>query len=283
MSKLMMVIVAVICTKYLAQYWARAETGTGYFSTWSALQHHIRTAHPPTCPHPSCKGKTFTAQKGLRAHLKIHAERNLEVDLESAMVNSGDEDAERPRKRRRGGELGRDWICPEPACGKDFKSKKALTTHHSVTHLGRRDFICPDSDCQRAFGYKHLLQRHVAKVHALPHSNEDRSDSDEESGDSDALMESPSGIDFITGNAYAIRSQTLLSNANSLRCPYPSWPDYASDAPSGSNTICQYVFSRAYDLRRHMLSEHGRQIQKGVVDAWVRTAKQTKAVPDAQE
>ena len=88
----------------------------------------MRTAHPPTCPHPACAGKTFSAQKGLRAHLKIHAERELEAALEQHCgVTQGDggEDGDlegRPRKRRRGGEVGRDWVCEHPGCAKDFKS-----------------------------------------------------------------------------------------------------------------------------------------------------------------
>ena len=87
----------------------------------------MRTAHPPTCPHAACAGKTFSAQKGLRAHLKIHAERELEAALERQCgVAADDDDLEdgegRPRKRRRGGEVGRDWVCEEVGCGKDFKS-----------------------------------------------------------------------------------------------------------------------------------------------------------------
>ncbi len=86
-----------------------------FYTTWSALQHHIRMAHPPTCPHPSCHGKTFTTQKGLRAHEKIHAERDVEAAL----------DSEPPRKKRRGGEVGRDWVCDVEGCSKDFKSVSA--------------------------------------------------------------------------------------------------------------------------------------------------------------
>ena len=94
-----------------------------YYSTWSALQHHTRTAHPPTCPYPSCNGKTFTQQKGLRAHLKIHAQRDQEADIDDAIHGSASENEdEPPRKRRRGGEVGRDWVCKVDGCGKDFKS-----------------------------------------------------------------------------------------------------------------------------------------------------------------
>lgn len=94
-----------------------------YYQTWSALQHHMRTAHPPTCPYQSCKGKTFTLQKGLRAHLKIHAQRDQEAELSDAIIGFDSEaEAERPRKRRRGGEVGRDWVCEVDGCVKDFKS-----------------------------------------------------------------------------------------------------------------------------------------------------------------
>ncbi|GAA5888654.1 hypothetical protein JCM6882_009035 [Rhodosporidiobolus microsporus] len=42
------------------------------FPTWTLLQRHTKTAHPPTCPHPACKGKTFTTNRGLRNHLVLH-------------------------------------------------------------------------------------------------------------------------------------------------------------------------------------------------------------------
>lgn len=85
----------------------------------------MRAAHPPTCPYAACGGRTFSAQKGLRAHLRIHAERELEAELERHCgAGAGDEGEadDRPRKRRRGGEVGRDWACEEPGCEKDFKS-----------------------------------------------------------------------------------------------------------------------------------------------------------------
>jgi general transcription factor IIIA len=95
-----------------------------YFSTWTSLQHHIRTAHPPTCVHPSCKGKTFSSQKGLRAHEKIHEQRDLEAEIEAVAVADlgSDADIGKTGKRRRGGEIGRDWKCDNEGCTKDFKS-----------------------------------------------------------------------------------------------------------------------------------------------------------------
>lgn len=83
----------------------------------------MRTVHPPTCPHPECNGKTFTAQKGLRAHMKIHEQRNVEAELQAALAeNTLDSDSGLPKKRRRGGEVGRDWVCDVLGCDKDFKS-----------------------------------------------------------------------------------------------------------------------------------------------------------------
>ncbi|TFY59614.1 hypothetical protein EVJ58_g5676 [Rhodofomes roseus] len=238
-----------------------------YFANWTALQHHMRTAHPPTCPYPSCSGKTFTAQKGLRAHLKIHAERDLEAELE--------------------------------------KAEEART--------GRRDFAC--SICGRTFGYKHLLQRHTAQTHPTePVSSDSESEDDAgeiseggTEGSSDEQEDDDPGgreetakpsvtfsIDFITGAAYDTRSQARLNNGTrSLRCPFPDLPpsfcvnnggngvaadDGATTTPTTTGQPrCQYVFSRAYDLRRHLLAEHEVEVAKEVVDEWVKSTKAARA------
>ncbi|PCH33538.1 hypothetical protein WOLCODRAFT_112004 [Wolfiporia cocos MD-104 SS10] len=253
-----------------------------YFATWSALQHHMRTAHPPTCPYASCNGKTFTTRGHLRAHLKTHAERDLEMDLDNAVYGSArEDDAEPLRKRRRGGEVGLDWVCQELDCGKEFKSKFALNTHHNVKHLGRRDFVCPEPDCQRAFGYKHLLQRHTARFHndasSTSESEASQGDDEDEEQEQQTL-----DIDFITGNAYSLRSQARLGDAKVLQCPHPNLPAELSGAdtpvPSSSSasSTCCYVFSRAYDFKRHLLSEHGLEVERERLDRWVHNAKTQK-------
>ena len=100
-----------------------------YFPTWTALQAHTRTAHPATCPYPSCNGKTFTQQKGLRDHLKIHEQREIEDAMNAQVRNElgDDEDDGRELKKRRGGEVGRDWRCEEVDCEKKFKSVSIIT------------------------------------------------------------------------------------------------------------------------------------------------------------
>ena len=179
-----------------------------------------------------------------------------------------------------------------------------------MTHLGRRDFAC--QTCGRAFGYKHLLQRHAAKAHPADpakSASESESESESERGDEcaggeekgraggEGGKEPPTAfsIDWITGAAYDARAQARLSSGvRSLRCPFPDLPpslrrgclgegeDAASAdeaaAPSASGgSRCLYVFSRAYDLRRHLLAEHALEIGREVVDAWVRSAKAAKA------
>lgn len=98
-----------------------------YYPTWTNLQAHIRAQHPPTCPYPQCKGKTFTQQRGLKAHLKIHGEREAEENVDHIVMDEGDEEES---KRRRGGEYGRDWKCPVDDCDKEFKSVCLILLFH---------------------------------------------------------------------------------------------------------------------------------------------------------
>lgn len=272
-----------------------------YFTTWTALQHHTRVDHPPTCTHPYCNGRVFASQKGLRAHQMLHEERDAEARLYAEMHDSDAEDSDGeapPRKKRRGGELGRDWKCDMDTCDKSFKSvfkyssvaiplnhaytydeqKKALTTHIRVNHQGRRDFVCPHSSCQRAFGYKHLLQRHLAKIHkpsgGATSSEAEETEIDAHAHDSDALLD----IDAITGNSYSKRASEKVDAAKALRCPHPRLealgiPTIAPAPVVELQSSCDYVFSRAYDLRRHLRANHGIELEKALIDKWVAKQK----------
>lgn len=100
-----------------------------YFQTWSELQAHHRDEHPRTCPHIECEGQTFTTQKGLRAHLKVHEERAADAEMGLIVGDEDDEvavtDVESTRvakRTRRGGESGREWECEEAGCELAFKS-----------------------------------------------------------------------------------------------------------------------------------------------------------------
>ena len=107
-----------------------ANSSPTFFSTWSALQSHIRTSHPPTCQYPSCNGRIFATQGNLRAHIKLHDERDAELQLEAHLAQNDDD--EPLKKKRRGGEQGRDWQCDVPGCDKDFKSVSAIVVTFQV-------------------------------------------------------------------------------------------------------------------------------------------------------
>ncbi|KAF8517174.1 hypothetical protein BU17DRAFT_50145 [Hysterangium stoloniferum] len=232
-----------------------------YFSTWTSLQAHLRNKHPPMCPHSECNGRVFASQKGLKGHLKVHEERDMEDSLEYAVGAD-----ERPAKRRRGGEVGRDWICEVEGCPKAFKSKKALTTHHNITHLGRRDYAC--SDCGQTFGYKHLLQRHTAKMHSSSATEAATSSSEDSEGEGAG---EPSSIAWITGQSYTYPSTHNNTRRRLVPCPWPNRFDSASeDTGETSERPCAFIFSRAYDLRRHLKADHTLELTKDEVDGWVR-------------
>jgi general transcription factor IIIA len=173
----------------------------------------------------------------------------------------------------------------------DFFQKKALTTHHTITHLGRRDFVCAVEGCGRSFGYKHILQRHQARGHDQDRSKAEEDEDCEHHGDADGesseaerprpkkrktrRAQSPniSIIDEITGVAYEERTARTPAP---LRCPHPAMDGLPSTPPGESLNLwidtapCEYVFGRAYDLRRHLRAVHGVDLDKEILDAWAR-------------
>lgn len=247
-----------------------------FFAKWTALQRHIRDVHPPTCPHSEC-GRTFASHANLRAHLTLHDQRvaNDALAHESDVEDDEHEaEGDRPRKRmRRGGEMGRIWRCALDDCTKTFKSKRALMVHAKVSHLGARDFVCDVPRCGKAFGYKHLLQRHTLSAHTLhpPSSTED----DGESSSAPADPAQPlSTIDFITGKLYMAQKRSAPNGHALVTCPYPThFCSKTADVSERVPSACQAVFSRAYDLRRHLRAEHDEEWERDEVDAWVRAQK----------
>lgn len=270
-----------------------------YFRTWTELQEHNRSVHPATCPYPTCAGRTFNSQKNLKAHMKIHEQREVEKEIYG--VSDADDEGDFVfAKKRRGGEIGRDWKCEADGCNKEFKSvrltiaigqivvsdhlvqKKAMRTHFSVTHLLERKFSCAHPGCSSNYGYKHLLQRHAAKAHGI-HSHVQPTDVPTDN----TAQPSISAIDIITGKAYAdLASSRLESNSKALRCPYPDLPAVfrsqitSTHCPDPNATGCEcrmllpfkscpYVFSRSYDLHRHLRTTHGVEASRAHVDEWV--------------
>ncbi|GJJ06620.1 hypothetical protein Clacol_000813 [Clathrus columnatus] len=233
-----------------------------YFTTWSALQMHLRQKHPPTCPYDECDGRTFTRRTYLKNHLKLHQEKETTKGVTEAVGADGNAAS----KSRRGGELGRDWPCTFEDCTKAFKSKKALSVHTNITHLGRRDFVCPHPGCGETFGYKHLLQRHEVKAHS-----EITYQAEEVLSSSDSQYD----IDWITGKNYILRSGHNNTRRPLVPCPWPNRFDLTMTIrKEESIEKCSYIFSRAYDLRRHLKAEHSLELTKDEVDAWVKAYRE---------
>lgn len=151
-------------------------------------------------------------------------------------------------------------------------------THCNVSHLRKRDFVCPYEGCDKSYGYKHLLHRHLARVHPSAAPSDCSSDP-EEDNTKGVLMD----IDRITGRSYLERNSKIKK---ALRCPHPNLPpSFISDRGSelsitDSVAPCEHIFGRAYDLRRHLLSEHGLAVEKDVVGAWAEERR--KSAPNSR-
>lgn len=168
-----------------------------------------------------------------------------------------------------------------------YPQKKALQTHINVTHLGKRNFACHHKDCSRSFGYKHLLQRHVVKAHPSERSGADTSEGVTTEGEDQEDQEDEFDIDVLTGNAYAKQAEVSVRSAKALRCPHPDLHGFWSEAQQASASTskpqlpCDYVFTRGYDLRRHLAAAHEVAVAKDAVDTWVKRQKRKQAVVDS--
>jgi general transcription factor IIIA len=91
-------------------------------------------------------------------------------------------------------------------------------------------------------------------------------------------------IGTITGMSYATHANERLSTSKALHCPHPHLGTLISVSVSAegdvqmagrasTSRVCDYVFSRAYDLRRHLRAEHGVDVEKERVDEWANGAK----------
>ena len=131
-------------SRYLCTHPSHPPEGVS-FATWSSLRAHVSTAHPPECPYDECKGRPpFKSKKGLKAHLKVHKEREEDDRLlgeedeeeprgrgrkrtrgEGGSSDAGsdaDDGVQRKKRRRSVSVAGKDWVCEVEGCGKAFKT-----------------------------------------------------------------------------------------------------------------------------------------------------------------
>lgn len=140
----------ILATRYTCSHPAH-EDDFPSFPTWSALQAHVRAEHAPTCPHRECHGRTFKSAQRLKEHLKVHAEREIDLgtqvideDLPDVLLD-GEGEISGKRKRRRkseaakegglklrridSGSAGKEWVCEQEGCEKSFKTVSKTFLH----------------------------------------------------------------------------------------------------------------------------------------------------------
>ncbi|KAI9877195.1 MAG: Strongly-conserved Zn-finger binding protein (TFIIIA) [Pleopsidium flavum] len=200
------------------------------FPTYTLLQEHIRTAHPPTCGECSQRCST---QRELKLHIEIqHGGQSMEE-----------------RKTH---------ICTHPGCGRGFTKKGNLMVHMRTVHEGKKRFICGDislnisrklaswdgaNACGGSFTTKGNLEEHIRSVH-LGIANTTRAKNhrrthhmaDEHGPTNTKKKSKPSTLTKLTGVGYAEET------GRTITCP---------------ENDCAYRFLRAYDLEVHLGARHG--------------------------
>lgn len=270
-------------------------------ATWSALQKHTKTAHPPTCPHAECEGKTFTTPRGLKWHLEVH-ERNegdelpacrkrgrgkgrkkRKVDSDDALETESDwEQMESEREGRLDDSFSRGqgkrrkhdvalvddddssapFACGADQCDRRFKSVRARSFWPFHSLLIRRLLI------QAGALETHTTLRHLsAPIVARPR----RSSAPKSPAPAPQPAPTPL-VDLLTGTNYA--------STRRFACPYPSILDISqplddedlsdAEAPRGpEGERCEYRFGKVYDVERHLRSWHRVEVHREELREWL--------------
>ena len=193
------------------------------FATYSDLQEHNSTVHPPTCTE--C-GLQCSSARELRQHFEINHEPSTE---------------QLPLSERR------THHCPGPGCGKSFTKHGNLSVHVKQIHCGKKQFVCGEIEpsklnnvhnwdgkdaCGRGFTAKATLEEHVRTSHlGLPHSRKGKPRGDLKG----TSYHKPSAMELVIGG------QQYDPNRN-IRCLVAG---------------CDFLFTREYDLDVHLRARHG--------------------------
>jgi general transcription factor IIIA len=207
-----------------------ADNGTASrelgFPTYALLQQHLRSAHPPTCPHCST---TCSSTKELRRHLEL---THGNVTLEERKIHR----------------------CEYPDCDRSFTKKGNLTVHIKTVHEGERRFACGETDlstsnkvtswnpadgCGKRYGSKLALEEHVRTAHlGFKNAKAERREQLglNKPGKRRGTNQAPSTLATLTGEGYVEESGRHI-------------PCFVE--------TCEHLFIRDYDLWLHMSGTHG--------------------------
>ncbi|KAL4904571.1 hypothetical protein BDW74DRAFT_154165 [Aspergillus multicolor] len=192
------------------------------FPTYSLLQAHIRTAHPPQCPNCSV---TCSTARELRRHLEV-AHGNVSLDDR------------------------RVFPCAVPGCDRSFTKKGNLTVHIRTVHDGEKRFVCGETEfstskrvtgwtnadgCGKRYGSKLALEEHIRTAHlGFQNSKAERR---QKLGQTKkpSSTNNPSALAALTGEGYADET------GRQIACFVDG---------------CPHRFHRNYDLWVHMGSKH---------------------------
>ncbi|EMC94901.1 hypothetical protein BAUCODRAFT_141066 [Baudoinia panamericana UAMH 10762] len=201
------------------------------FATYAELQHHLKTAHPPSCPE--C-GKDCESNRALKAH----------IDIEHTVLSTR-----------------QTHMCTWPGCTRGFTKAGNLKVHMQNVHTKTRNFVCGEFDltgnpkvegwdgegCGSAFGTKANLEDHVRTRHMglkgkirpsrlLKKEAKEMSSSQTPSTLDEAITPDPA-VSMLTGYGY--------EQLRPVACLIQS---------------CQQRFVREYDLAEHLELTHGWQV-----------------------
>jgi general transcription factor IIIA len=191
------------------------------FPTYTILQEHIRTVHPPKCPN--CPIVCSTSRE-LRRHLEV---AHGDVSLEERKV----------------------FPCTIGGCDRSFTKKGNLTVHIRTVHRGEKRFGCGETDlsaskkvegwdgigCGKRYGSKLALEEHIRTAH-LGYQNAKAERRQRLGIDNSSSASHISTLAALTGQGYAEETGRHIS------CFYDS---------------CEHRFHRDYDLWVHMTAKHG--------------------------
>ncbi|KAI4240825.1 MAG: hypothetical protein L6R40_004939 [Gallowayella cf. fulva] len=195
--------------------------GVAGFSTYSQLQEHIKTIHPPEC---RVCGMVCSSQRELKSHVEV---RHGTLSVEDR----------------------KSFVCQEPGCRRAFTKKGNLNVHIESTHKAKK-YVCGEvppkslnnvegwdgvNACGRALSTKGSLQNHIRTTH-LGMGRRRRKPAGKSRDDSSNDHSNTSNLMKLTGAGYDDDSRRHID------CLFPQ---------------CNFRFVRDYDLQIHLLSRHG--------------------------